>query len=155
LFHRLNPLEIYIPSLKERREDIEILVHHFIELYTFETQRKKPRIDSSFLDYLHNYDFPGNVRELKNIIERLFILANTELWDANVCSLISKHNREYSRPTLVYVENQNQETEAIIKALIKSGGKQKHAAKLLNMSESTLTRRIEKYHLQDYTSKGR
>lgn len=155
LFHRLNPLEIYIPPLKNRREDIEILVHHFIDLYTYETKRKKPVIDASFLDYLQNYEFPGNVRELKNIIERLFILANTSLWDASVCSLISNYHNDFERPAPIHVQKQELETEAIIKALIKTGGKQKHAAKLLNMSESTLTRRIEKYHLQDYTSKGK
>ncbi|PKP36583.1 MAG: hypothetical protein CVT97_08660 [Bacteroidetes bacterium HGW-Bacteroidetes-14] len=155
LFHRLNPLEIYIPPLRNRREDIEILIHHFIDLYTYETKRAKPQIDASFLDYLQNYEFPGNVRELKNIIERLFILANSNHWDANVFSLINSHHGDYGRPAPIFVEKQENETEAIIKALIKAGGKQKNAAKLLNMSESTLTRRIEKYHLQDYTSKGK
>ncbi|MDD4310808.1 MAG: sigma 54-interacting transcriptional regulator [Candidatus Cloacimonetes bacterium] len=155
LFHRLNPLEIYIPPLRNRKEDIEILVHHFIDLYTNETKRKKPQIDASFLDYLQNYDFPGNVRELKNIIERLFILANTSHWDSSVCSLINNYHYDYDRPKPLSVEKQGHETEAIIKALIQAGGKQKTAAKLLNMSESTLTRRIEKYRLQDYTNKGK
>ncbi len=155
LFHRLNPLEIYIPPLRNRREDIEILVHHFIDLYTFETKRTKPQIDQSFLDYLQHYEFPGNVRELKNIIERLFILVNSNHWDSNVFSLINNQYYDFDRPKPIFIEKQVSEAEAIIKALIQAGGKQKHAAKLLNMSESTLTRRIEKYHLQDYTSKGK
>lgn len=155
LFHRLNPLEIYIPPLRNRREDIEILIHHFIELYTIETKKAKPQIDKSFLEYLQNYEYPGNVRELKNIIERLFIMAKSSYWDTSIISLINNQYSDYSRPTPIYVANRENETEEIIKALVKAGGKQKTAAKLLNMSESTLTRRIEKYHLQDYTSKGK
>jgi transcriptional regulator with PAS, ATPase and Fis domain len=153
LFHRLNPLEIYIPPLRDRPEDIEILVHHFIDLYTFETKRKKPQIDASFWDYLRNYQFPGNVRELKNIIERLFILTNSNHWDGSVCSLINHYPLD--RPTPTHIMKQEREAETITKALIQAGGIQKQAAKLLSISESTLTRRIAKYHLQDYSNKGK
>ncbi len=155
LFHRINPIEIYIPPLRNRTEDIEILVYHFIDIFTFETKKPKPQITKSFIETLKQYPFPGNLRELKNIIERLFILSNTLTWDADVLSVINLGYSHFGHP-LAHANGKNSnEDELITKALIKAGGKQKDAAKLLNMSESTLTRRIVKYNLENYTRKGK
>lgn len=155
LFHRLNPLEIYIPSLRSRPDDIELLVEHFIDIFTYETKKLKPQIDKSFIDCLKSYSFPGNVRELKNIIERLFIITDAPHWDSSVFSLANNNYYDYYLPKSSATDKKKNETEMIIKALIEAGGKQKDAAKILDMSESTLTRRIDKFKLHEYTRKGK
>lgn len=154
LFHRINTIEIYIPPLRNRQEDIELLAHHFINQYALLTSCPLPAIERSFFQTLGEYPFPGNVRELKNIIERLYILSESRHWHAETlleCCNISAH------PDMLTTQTEEQadyEMQQIIKALIKAKGKQTDAAKLLNMSDSTLTRRIVKYHLEDYTRKG-
>lgn len=151
LFHRLNTIEIIIPPLRERQEDIELILRYYIDLYALELKKPKPLIDNSLVDLLSNYSFPGNVREMKNIVERMYILSNKRHWDATLlCSV---------NPFITVSEEdksgkQSCEEDIILKALIKAKGKQKAAAVLLNMSEATLYRRIVKYNLQKYTNKG-
>jgi transcriptional regulator with PAS, ATPase and Fis domain len=155
LFHRINPIEIYIPPLRNRTEDIEVLVHHFIDIFTIETKKAKPQVTQSFIKALQQYPFPGNIRELRNIIERLFIMSSSHFWDADVLSLINLGQNNYGTPLVRLYGKLTNEDDVITKALIQAGGKQKDAAKLLNMSESTLTRRIVKYELENYTRKGK
>ncbi|MBN2829166.1 MAG: sigma 54-interacting transcriptional regulator, partial [Candidatus Cloacimonetes bacterium] len=150
LFHRLNMIEIVIPPLRDRLDDIEPLVQHFIELHCKEMKVEKPVIERSFYERLRKHDFPGNVRELKNIIERLFILSDKSYWDETVLSFLRQASDSFKSG----MSNQPDERELIIKALVKTSGKQKDAAKLLKMTESTLTRRIAKYCLQNYTKKA-
>ncbi len=150
LFYRINTIEIIIPPLRERKEDIPVLVEHFVNMFSKESNRLLPNIKSSFIKRLEEYSFPGNVRELKNIIEKLFILGETTYWDAklldNVCNL------DYSSKDTDALEKTN-EKEKIIKALISCKGVRRDAAKSLNMSNSTMTRRIEKYGLEAYASR--
>ena len=152
LFHRLNTIEIIIPPLRERQDDIEPLLAHFVKQYATELNKAIPSIDKSLLGLLHGYSFPGNVRELKNIVERMYILSNKIRWDAQLlCEInpFSFANEGYgSMPDYI-------EEDAIVKALIKARGKQKDAALLLNISEATLSRRIIKYNLQQHTRKNK
>ncbi|PKN72963.1 MAG: hypothetical protein CVU50_05395 [Candidatus Cloacimonetes bacterium HGW-Cloacimonetes-3] len=156
LFHRLNTLEIHIPPLRSRPEDILPLVEHYAELLAEQNNRPKPVLDSSFVKHLKLHPFPGNVRELKNMIERLFILCPGNIWDENALSLLPLEgkSRVTSLSALSHV-TQQAEKDTILKALQEAEGKQKDAARILNMSESTLTRRIEKHHLEIYTRKGK
>lgn len=151
LFHRLNTIEIYIPPLRDRTDDIDPLLQYYVEYYSKELKKSKPYLDISLLDVLTKYHFPGNVRELKNIVERMYILSKSMNWDAQLlCSvnpfILSQNEDKYAKQT--------PEDELILQALIKAKGKQKDAAVLLNMSEATLHRRIVKYQLQQYTRKG-
>ena len=75
LYYRLNVVTIYLPPLRERREDIPALVHHFIRIYNQQNNRHVPRIEPEALQALVEYDWPGNVRELQNYIERAIVLA--------------------------------------------------------------------------------
>lgn len=155
LFHRLNTIEIFIPPLRNRPEDIEILVYYFVDKYTMANKRAKPLIHRSFFDFLQDYPFPGNVRELKHIIERLFIMCDSLTWDENSLQSINlNHVKPVSISSHTY-HSSSLEQALIIKALIKAKGKQKDAAKLLKMSESTLTRRISQYKLENYTRKNK
>lgn len=156
LFHRLNTLEIHIPPLRSRSDDILPLVEHYTELLAEQNNRPKPMLDSSFINILKQHSFPGNVRELKNMIERLFILCPGNRWDESALRLLPLKGKlkQSSQSGLSQITRQA-EKETIIKALQDTDGKQKDAARLLNMSESTLTRRIEKYKLGVYTRKGK
>ncbi|PJA95891.1 MAG: sigma-54-dependent Fis family transcriptional regulator [Ignavibacteriales bacterium CG_4_9_14_3_um_filter_34_10] len=71
LYYRLNVVPVYIKPLKERVDDIEVLVKHFIEVYSFDMGKVIPTIDKEVLDELNSYNWPGNVRELKNVVQRL------------------------------------------------------------------------------------
>lgn len=151
LFHRINTIEIMIPPLRNRTEDIPLLVDHFVSVFSNEFSWNKPHIHPSFIKRLQKYSFPGNVRELKNIIERLFILGDSGDWDAELVEkicLLSDCNKEERGNSL-------SEKEEIIKALIRCNGIQRDAAKELNMSNSTMTRRIIKYGLEGYTAKNK
>ncbi len=149
LFHRINTIEITIPPLRDRVEDIPVLVDHFVKMFCNEFKWMEPRIKTSFIHRLQDYNFPGNIRELKNIIERLFILGESSSWDElllnRVCNLSMNKEHKNNEDTI--------EREEIIKALIRFKGIRRDAAAYLMMSNSTMTRRIEKYNLVGYTAK--
>jgi DNA-binding NtrC family response regulator len=78
LYYRLNVIEVKIPPLRERKEDIEVLARHFVEKYSGENQKKVTGITDEAMDVLNAYSWPGNIRELRNVIERAVVLAGTE-----------------------------------------------------------------------------
>jgi len=149
LFYRINTIEIVLPPLRDRKEDIPILVEHFVNMFCNDNKWITPMIDSSFIQRLQEYSFPGNIRELKNIIEKLFILGENSSWDARlldkVCDL-EKRSKKAEK------QEESSEKERIIKALIRFKGIRRDAARFLDMSNSTMTRRIDKYGLEGYTS---
>lgn len=149
LLHKLNTLEIVIPPLRQRREDICIFVENFARNFARETNHQLPQIQDSFYKKLNKYDFPGNVRELKNIIERIFILYYKPVWTEDILNNLHAFRQDKTfRSSLVEHKIQDIDKIRIVEALRKSGGKQKDAAKLLNVSESTLSRRIKRYRLK-------
>ncbi len=79
LFYRVNTVPIYIPPLKERKEDIPLLVHHFLEIHNEKRDKKIKGLSSEVMNVLIEYDFPGNVRELENVIERLVIMSDKDV----------------------------------------------------------------------------
>lgn len=155
LLHRINTVEIVIPPLRERQEDIPVLVEHFVQFFCSFSGQSRPKIDASFYKKLSQYSFPGNARELRNIIERLFILSEDRVWDGMLLQDISRIGVKESDSLHLVETVKLSESEQIVKALIKSGGNQSKAAALLNISDATLTRRVVKYELQNYTRKGR
>jgi DNA-binding NtrC family response regulator len=78
LYYRLNVIEVKIPPLRERKEDIEVLARHFVEKYSRENQKKVVGITEEAMDVLIQYPWPGNIRELRNIVERAVVLAGSE-----------------------------------------------------------------------------
>lgn len=149
LFYRINTIEIVLPPLRDRKEDIPILVEYFVNMFSHDCQWKVPNIDSSFIQHLQEYSFPGNVRELKNIIEKLFILGESSSWDARLIDRIC--NLETGNKKSEKLEEYS-EKEKITKALIRFKGIRRDAARFLDMSNSTMTRRIQKYDLEAFTS---
>lgn len=156
LFQLLNTIEIEIAPLRNRSEDIEALTQYYVQRFAMETNRRLPVIEESFMEKFRLYPFPGNARELRNLVERLFILNSTDVWDERALLLLPLEGMPGSKRinTLTHL-NQRSEKEEIIHALEMADGKQKDAARILGTSESTLTRKIAKYGLEIYTRKGR
>jgi len=147
LYYRLNSFEIFIPPLRERREDIPILFDYFIKLISQKLNKKIPSIDSSVVKALSAYDFPGNVRELRNMVERALILS-----DGNKLTLKYFVGLPMVESDLVFEQEIDElfdldeaEKRLIIKALQKTDYKKSEAAQLLNITRQSLDRRLEKY----------
>lgn len=101
LYFRLAQYTIYLPPLRERREDIPLLAKHFLRVFSREMNLRCPDFAPDALDALTNYSFPGNVRELKNITERALILSGGQRMSANTSSsprVARRRRRHRSRP---------------------------------------------------------
>ncbi|MCH7733267.1 MAG: sigma-54-dependent Fis family transcriptional regulator [Candidatus Marinimicrobia bacterium] len=149
LFYRLNVVPIYVPPLRERREDIHILIEHFIKIYS----RDKPlRFAPSVIKRLIDYSWPGNVRELRNIIERLALISEGEVITENLLPDELLGSPQPLVNSLSENEPLNEileKTEIIIlkNALSKTNGNQSQTAKLLEIPLSTLRSKLQKYGL--------
>jgi transcriptional regulator with PAS, ATPase and Fis domain len=119
LFYRINVFPIEIPPLRERREDIRMLVEYFIDRYSSKAGKKIRRIDRKSLDRLQSYPWPGNIRELQNVIERSVILCDTDEFSVDESWL--SHERQASRPLPGNL--QTHEKEIIEAALTETGGR--------------------------------
>jgi len=157
LFYRLNVLPIHIPPLRERREDIPLLIDHFIKKFTQSTNKKVVGIDSKALEVLMNYKWSGNVRELENTIERAVVLADGEnIMLENLPPEIREFKEEeVSLPPVAEEEysikkaSRILETNLIKKALKKTKGNHTHAARLLEISHRALLYKIKEYGIEE------
>lgn len=157
LFYRLNVIPIIIPPLRERHEDIPILVDHFIRKYSKLCGKEPMSISVEAMSILRSYHWPGNVRELENIIERSIALENHDvLTPSSLPSYLYDLREQFDIPGNHLPEGGMDlekvvgefEKSIIVKALHRTNGIKKEAAKLLNVSFRSLRYRIEKYELQ-------
>ena len=144
LYHRLSSFEINIPPLRERIEDIPLLLDHFIELFSVNLKKNIEGINKNALEKLMAYDFPGNIRELKNMIEKAVILCDGDKLAAGYFGFADE---EYSPEIKDSYNLQSIEKNIIGKALQKTRFNKTKAAELLNITRQALDRRIEKYRL--------
>jgi DNA-binding NtrC family response regulator len=146
LFYRLNVVRVQMPPLRERKEDIPALVAHFLRRFNQRFRREVTGLDPEGLASLMAHDFPGNVRELENLIERAYALgARDHLTLADLPSLgAGAKQAEASRPlpTLAEVEK-----DLILRALQVHKNDKEHAAKALGLSRRTIYRRLKEYGL--------
>jgi DNA-binding NtrC family response regulator len=150
LYYRLNVIPIEIPPLRERREDIPILIHHFFKKFSKETGKEAITISQESMEKLMEYEWKGNIRELENVVERLVILMNGSNIEVNDLPKEIIFNIERGSDFILPHEGVNLEEvekNLIIQALRMSNGNQTHAAKLLGISRHTLIYRVEKYNL--------
>jgi two-component system response regulator PilR (NtrC family) len=156
LYYRLNVINIQLPALRQRKEDIPLLVGHFLKKYGEENAKRELRIASDALQTLMEYDWPGNVRELENVIERAVVLADGSSLDRR---LIPEHvcaSPVFRLPHIVVPEEgisfrdviTDFEKRLIQSSLETSGGVQKKAAKLLRLKPTTLNEMIKRYNIQ-------
>jgi two-component system response regulator AtoC len=154
LFYRLNVVPIRLPSLRERREDIPLLVNHFITKYSLDAKKKIKGITKEAIELLTEYDWPGNIRELENIIERAIVMTNHTVLNLSDFSpfFIDKrpsenYEKKDKRTKSLIDLVENFEKEIIIEILNKCNGNITQAAKNLNINRTTLRYKLEKYGL--------
>ncbi len=164
LYYRLSVVPIELPPLRTRREDILPLAQHFIRKYNAENFRQiNENISPEVLSLLENYYYPGNVRELENIIERAVVIAPTdeitveclrpEVSNPELARQMIKDSEgsseeiDISRGTNFYDEIRRFETDLIRRALDQTGGHQSRAARLLGLNATTLNSKIKSYNI--------
>ncbi|MBM7853999.1 two-component system NtrC family response regulator [Desulfohalotomaculum tongense] len=155
LYYRLNVIHIHLPPLRERRDDIPLLANNFLRKYMMGTYPVKD-IDPEAMELLVNYDWPGNIRELQNVIERAVIICrgNKILPEHLPIELQQKaDNNQFAVETIVNfpdsgISLEQVEKELILKALEKSKGNQTKAAQLLGITRSALIYRSQKYNIK-------
>jgi two-component system NtrC family response regulator len=153
LFYRINVVSINLPELRERKTDIPLLIRHFIEKYASENEKNVQDISKEAQDYLMRYSFPGNIRELENIIERAVVMARDNLITTNdLPAGLSLTNEKtvfdpddftdsYTKKVAAF------ETAMIDAALELKNGNQSRAADLLGISERHLRSRMNKLNI--------
>ena len=151
LYYRLNVVKIELPPLSKRREDIPLLVDHFINQFNLKKGKKIISIPHHVLSMLMEYEFPGNVRELENIIEHAFVLCHgSQIEIEHLPKEFVKKFKEVKMNTTKSVGRLKEvETNAIIDVLKRHGGNRSKAAKELGIDKSTLWRKIKKYNIKD------
>jgi two-component system NtrC family response regulator len=153
LFYRLNVIRIHIPALKERREDIVPLIEYFIKKYSEENNKNNISISKEALDMLLKYDYPGNVRELENIIERAVVLCRGEVISISDLSLNVRGMKAEEELPVPGNGTLNELVEALEKNLIydaleKMQGNQSQAGKILGITERNLRYKLKKYGIK-------
>lgn len=156
LFYRLNVIPIRIPPLRERKSDIPLLLHHFMDHFNRTRQRQLTGITPDAMSMLMNYSWPGNIRELENLLERLAILKGQGLVDVND---LPERYRKSLTPTPGAIEIPENgmdfnsavdayENSLIMNALEKTGWNRNQAASLLRLNRTTLVEKIKKKGLR-------
>jgi two-component system response regulator AtoC len=157
LYYRLNVFPVAIAPLRERREDIPLLVEHFVDHYNRVLNKNAAGFTPRAMDRLSRYDWPGNVRELRNIVERAVVLGNGSELDTGLLpreiagdgplpqrrTSTAKHGRGRIRPLA------DAERDYILDVLESQGGNRSTTARLLGIARSTLLEKLKKYEIED------
>jgi len=146
LLYRINTIEIKLPPLRERKEDIPLLVDHFLGIYRKKYGKKAGKISDATLEKLKSYRWPGNVRELQHAVERAVIMADDELLQPSDFLLVSD---DEASEQLTFEDYNLEEVEKMVirKALKKNDGNISRAAEELGLTRASLYRRMDKYGL--------
>lgn len=144
LLYRLNTIELRLPALRDRIDDIEPLANHFLGLFSKKYDRKITAISAACLKELRRYSWPGNIRELQHAVERAVILSAGEVLRPEDFFFDSPENNPVGNPSMNLEETEKQ---LIVRALQKFHGNITEAANELGLTRASLYRRLEKYHL--------
>lgn len=153
LYYRLNVVSIKIPPLRDRKEDILPLIENFIGKYCKENNKEKIEVSKESVDVLMKYKYPGNVRELENIIERAVVLTRGKVISLNDLPMNIKGFKEEKTLGSLDMGTLTDQVEALEKQLIfdalqESGGNQTKAGKLLGLTERNLRYKLKKYNIK-------
>jgi len=145
LYYRINMFELTVPPLRDRTDDIPILINHYLDKFRSKYYKKNLKISDSTIEKLKRYAWPGNIRELKNSIERAVILENKNQISAESIfpSKVQYQNISNTK-TYNLVENEKQ---IIIEAIQKNKGNMTNTARDLGLERTALYRRMKKYGL--------
>ena len=150
LFYRLKVMEIDLPPLRERKEDILLLAKLFLQEFNKEFNKRVQKLHAKTEDLLQNYNWPGNVRELKNVIERSVILTQGEIVQPEHLPLELREGSKLAVPertSLGKMSLEEMEKLHIAEVLNSVGGNKSQAAKILNISRSTLREKLKTYSI--------
>lgn len=161
LYYRLDILSLHLPSLREKKEDIPLLVDSFIDAYVQQNRRNRITVTEHANRLLQKYDWPGNIRELRNVLERLVVLSRNDVIEAADVEEILSHIMQMRRclteednnsyKELVHnqeVEYKNAEIERIQRALREANFIKGEAAKLLGVNRTTLWRQMKQFGIR-------
>lgn len=146
LFHRLNTVTLHIPPLRDRPQDIAPLTCFFVNQITERRKESRKYINPDVIPHLKSYHFPGNVRELRNMVERAMLLADNKLTPDHFVLPGRTETIPHNNNKNLNVEDN--ERQLIINALIQCDNNNSHAAKLLGISRDTLLRKRKKYEIK-------
>ncbi len=152
LYHRLNQFKIQLPALRERGDDLKLFIYYFIQQSNVELDRSVKELSKEVKNVLYNYEWPGNLRELSNVIKRMVLLSTTEvatldaLPDEMVLSL--KEPSHGSSGTDLKAINEVNEKALIEETLKKAKYNKSKAAKLLNIDRKTLYAKMDRYQIE-------
>jgi two-component system response regulator PilR (NtrC family) len=157
LFYRLNVIKIELPPLRKRKEDIPLLVRHFIEKYSRENNKEIEGVSEDVLEILESYDWPGNVRELENVIERAVVLTKSKIITRNALpayllgypsGAAAEERAALSDDLDFRRQTQEFQKRLILMALRQAKGVQKKAAEALGLKPSTLNEMIKRLGIE-------
>lgn len=149
LYFRLNIFEITLPPLRERIKDIALLTRSFVKQFSEKTNKKTLDVTDDFLLKLENYSWPGNIRELKNVIERSVILSNGDVLTSDVLPYEMQHQPEKATKPMSAFSMQSIEKLHIQKVLNYTKGNKAETARLLEIGIATLYRKLEEYGIEN------
>ena len=147
LFYRLDVVNIELPPLRERIEDIPVLVEKFIAEFAKDNDKEIKGISDVALGIIEKYSWPGNIRELRNCIERMVVLCAGDMLDLEDISENIKENKAQELSNEKSLDLDQNEAILITKALAECGGNRTKAAQKLGISRRTLHRRLHEYNL--------
>ena len=155
LYYRLNVVPIVLPPLRQRKEDIPMLVKHFIDKFNKKNGKKIASVNNAVLDLFRSYDWPGNVRELESVIERAFVLSSSRVLDTSLFSLQgdclrSAGEDDQTKVTPLY----EVEKKAIMYALDKYGTNKAQVANALGITPRTLRNKLKLFEAEKSMPRG-
>ena len=162
LYYRLHVITVQLPALRERKDDIPLLVQHFLDKYGVENNKPGLELSAEALDLLADYDWPGNVRELENVIERATVLSSGPRIGADLIPDHVRSSRSFQMPQFVvppegisYRDAEASFQRGLIEsALEAAGGVQKRAAELLHIKPTTLNEMIRRHDIRPRRKKA-
>jgi transcriptional regulator with PAS, ATPase and Fis domain len=147
LLYRINTVEVKVPPLRDRLEDLPLLIDHFLNIYCKKYNMPLKRVNSSTLKRLEKHSWPGNIRELQHSVERAVIMSESQVLEPNDFFLSQMEDSSSSDLSATTLNLEETEKILIRKVIDKHGGNISKAAKELGLTRASLYRRIEKYGL--------
>ncbi|NLW68711.1 MAG: sigma-54-dependent Fis family transcriptional regulator [Bacteriovoracaceae bacterium] len=150
LYYRLNVINLKVPPLRERREDIPLLAEHFLKMFSAKNDKAIKGFTPQAMDRLIRYRWPGNVREMMNAVESAVVLSDSEYISESDLSLLHAElpSQEAAAPVSADLPLEEVEKTTILKTLEISGGNKSEAARKLGITRATLHKKLKKYRVQ-------
>lgn len=153
LFHRLNVISIWVPPLRERKEDIVLLAEHFLDIFSAKNDQPRKKLSTAAINLLLDYPWPGNVRELRNLMERLVVLSSSDVIEAWELEMLWQKQTLYSPPSGESAKSFREakaefERNMILSALKRNNGNVQKAAEELQLNRSYLYEKMKELNIR-------